>query len=53
MFYTIPTKRGLGIEIWGSRDDFGMIYSAPLHNDIKFFRHSKRMGSRKVLGSNG
>ena len=26
MIYTIPTKKGLGIEIWGTRDDLEYLY---------------------------
>jgi hypothetical protein len=26
MFYTIPTKRGLGVELWGTYDDLNILY---------------------------
>lgn len=39
MFYCIPTKKGLGVEIWGTRDDLEILYDtiSKFWNDETFF----------------
>ena len=39
MIYAIPTKKGLGVEIWGTRDDLEYLYEVVSNfwNDEKFF----------------
>jgi len=39
MIYAIPTKKGIGVEIWGTRDDLEYLYEvvSKFWNDEKFF----------------
>ena len=42
MLYTVPTKKGLGIEIWGTDDDLTF-----LHQTINKFWNDENFDSNK------
>ncbi|WP_185140317.1 MULTISPECIES: DUF6904 family protein [unclassified Chryseobacterium] len=53
MIYSIPTKKGLGIEIWGTRDDLEYLYDiiSKFWNDESFFNFKGYEDKNNLISS--
>ncbi|AZA88554.1 hypothetical protein EG349_18150 [Chryseobacterium shandongense] len=53
MIYAVPTKKGLGIEIWGTRDDLEYIYEiiSKFWNDEAYFHVKGYEDKNKLISS--